>query len=86
MDIRCTICGDAWDIESLHHVGPGVGFDEAARLFRLMGCRAFRGQDHAPVIDKPAADAAVVLFDLLGDDVDGIAAMLEDAELFGMLD
>lgn len=63
-------------------------FDQIAKDFRTLGCQAlkeFRGTD-APCEGAPsirAGDRAAVasaLYDLLGDDMDGAAALLDDFE------
>ena len=52
--------------------------------FRRRGCPAFGGTCSEPSTDTDRTwglrpqDAAAVLFDVLGDDTDGVAAMLED--------
>jgi len=82
-DIRCTKCGEPWDIDTLHEMGDWVGetltFAQARERFYREGCRAFRTV-HNVEIDTTRASAEAVLVDLLGDDVDGVAAMLEDFE------
>lgn len=84
MDIRCTTCGEPWDIDSLHDLvaeDQAADFDDAYRLFVMDGCGAF-GTSHNATKASPAIQ---MLTDLLGDDVDGLAAELEDAELMGLL-
>lgn len=79
MDIRCTICGEPWDVDELHDV-PGRTYKQAVSAFRSTGCAVF-GSTHGMVGDDTADEAAGIsaaLFDILGDDVDGIAAELAD--------
>lgn len=76
MDIRCPFCREPWDLDSLHDNALGLSFEEAYRRFRTEGCGS--------VLDNPActsgrADPALAeLADLLGDDADGYAALVED--------
>lgn len=86
-DIRCTVCGEAWDMDTLHDEA-----DESRRTlaavrndFRKRGCAAINSP-HATIRNTAAAEASAILFDMLGDDIDGIAAMLEDGESFGLFD
>lgn len=84
MDIRCTQCGEPWAVDSLHDLvaeGAAVDFSDARRVFALEGCSAF-GTSHAATTASPAI---AMLTDLLGDDVDGLAAELEDAAALGWL-
>lgn len=76
MDLYCPVCGEPWDIDALHDV-PGVPFEVARRRFAREGCRLF-GTSHNDIIDADRAAKSAVLHQLLGDDVDGIAAMMED--------
>ena len=83
MDIRCGICAEPWDLDSLHDEADyrGVSFDDIRRDFTRNGCIALGG-------DKcERTDAGYIvseLADILGDDVDGLASILEDAESLGI--
>lgn len=92
MDIRCRRCGEPWDNDTIHeevaeraYLGEETTYSEVAAEFRAKGCQAFRvftGNDQ-PCKRTGAnnAEAAGVLADLLGDDMDGAAALLEDFEM-----
>jgi hypothetical protein len=55
-------------------------YTEVMRDFQQRGCEAL-GESHGEGESNPYADA---LYDLLGDDLDGAAAMMEDfPNLFG---
>lgn len=84
MDIRCPICGEPWDMDELHDLIPDEcdDYHKAVSLFRNKGCEAF-GSKHNVIENKNAATLTSMLFDVLGDDVDGIASELEDAENMG---
>lgn len=54
---------------------PAIG--AARRRFAREGCRVF-GTKHNSSADSDRAAKSAVLHQLLGDDVDGIAALVED--------
>ena len=84
-DVYCTKCGEPWEVDTLHEAAKDQGhtFGEILAGFRAHGCKALSGFGFGlvkcnPNGDTRAADLSGLLFDLLGDDVDGVAAMLED--------
>jgi hypothetical protein len=85
MDIYCPICGEPFDIDSLHDAveeGIATNFSSALEKFKEKGCNLW-GYLHCTtgVEGKERAEISSALFDILGDDVDGIAAMMEDYEM-----
>jgi hypothetical protein len=54
--------------------------------FRKRGCEAL-GSSHGFIEnrDESAAQLSAMLFDIFGDDVDGIATELDEAEYFGII-
>lgn len=83
MNIRCRYCGEPWDNDTLHDVyderDRKVPYARAAKLFRTYGCPAMDGR--AVKCSGAGADPGIgELTDLLGGDMDGLAAMLEDFE------
>ena len=87
MDLYCTVCGEPWDVDTLHDI-DGASYSDKRRRFQVEGCAAL-GTAHALLEDgeRPfRALASEALFDVLGDDVDGVASELADAEYFGLLD
>lgn len=76
MDIYCPVCGEPWAVDELHAV-PGEAFEAARRRFRAEGCAVF-GSRHNTPIDADTAARSAALFSLLGDDIDGIASLMED--------
>jgi hypothetical protein len=88
VDLYCRICGEPWAIDSLHDAAEDLqkSFKDVSREFRSKGCEALG----LPACAGPPSEAtdstyglrpqeaASALYDLLGDDVDGAAAMLED--------
>lgn len=81
MDIICPRCAEPWEIDTLHEYADeyGITFREVSKAFRTKGC----GEAFAEWgIDSCVADANAgmrfVLADLLGEDIDGYAALMED--------
>lgn len=86
MDVMCGVCGEPWDIDELHDNEAGVPFKQAMGLLRTQGCGVVFGTRCAPPedpADRARVGIAREVMDLLGDDVDGAAAMLEDFNLLG---
>jgi hypothetical protein len=76
IDIKCRICGEPWDNDELHYV-DGKTYTEAAAEFRAVGCEVFE-TNHS---GRRADPGIGVITDLLGDDMDGLASMIEDFDL-----
>ena len=85
MDIYCHVCGEPVDIDELHYIAEDEHstFREVLAQFTAEGCTALNGVCN-PFPDTRRATVAAIASELLGDDVDGIAAMMEDAEALGM--
>jgi hypothetical protein len=84
MDIRCPICGEPWDMDELHDNDEGLSYTEAAAVFRTEGCGAVFGGTCKPT-NRATSDTLAAIYDLMGDDMDGCASMIEDAEMMGLL-
>lgn len=82
MDLRCARCAEPIDNDELHCVAEerGTTYALVAREFRANGCVAVTGTVCEPS-DSIMASAAGAMYDLLGDDMDGAAAMLDDFEM-----
>lgn len=94
MDIYCARCGEPWDIDSLHEeVNARQEFGEATFAqvrdeFYSRGCVALvtafgslTCERSGPVTADGRLSPAMamsVLVDIMGDDIDGVAAMMED--------
>lgn len=81
MDIYCTGCGEPWAVSCLADPLEHGLTVNGSRITRCGGC------DTRPASEpRPArALAAEALGDLMPDDPDGVAAMLEDAEAWGLI-
>ena len=90
MDVYCPVCTEPLDISCFHDEADeqGISFNEALRAFQSRGCESLTVYGFGPCekVDSLRGDAMSALFDLLGDDVDGAAAMMEDFEYMGMFD
>ena len=75
MDLYCERCGEPWDHYYVHHeMTP----QERNQFLHGEGCPSCYGK---PVEKRPfRAEIAAALHDVLGDDTDGLAAEMEDAE------
>ena len=95
-DIYCPRCGEPWDIDSLHEEtdhrqgsGEEISFNGVRRDFSRRGCLAmtvYRIPEDECVLDtgNARAMASGVLMDILGDDIDGVASLMDDAHALGM--
>jgi len=94
MDIMCPRCGEPWDNDELHEEashrqeeGLNSSYATVAADFRVRGCGAFTAygaECNAEALGSGRAAAASALYDLLGDDMDGAAAMLDDGAYLGL--
>ena len=75
MDLICTNCGEPWDMDTVLHDEPD---DFKRRGAAIIQCPACKENGPAPKELREKLLAAREAGDLLGDDVDGYAAMLED--------
>lgn len=100
MDIYCPKCGEPFDHDCLHeeaearmHGAPAEGpvyqetYQQVKHEFYREGCGALKafGAKCSPAPDTNAASLAAMVYELSGDDLDGAAADLEDAEMLGLL-
>ena len=75
MDLYCSRCGEPYELDYVMH---DMTVLERADFNTGKGCQSCKGKE---VTKRPfRAELASVLRDVLGDDVDGIAAEMEDAE------
>lgn len=92
MDIYCVKCGEPIDNDELHYIAEDDDRDYRTILrdFRVKGCvglgagyRCNTEPDTAtdPVYGLTRSQASSALFDIMGDDVDGVMSEMQD--LFG---
>lgn len=84
MDIYCVKCGEPIEIETIHEYASDTGstFTEVLQVFQSAGCgEAFSnwGFTCNPSIEgNDRASIAAIAYELLGDDIDGAAAMFDE--------
>lgn len=93
MDINCPKCGEPLDADELHDI-EGMTYQQARDAFfdgvdnplrpgeKLIGCSAV-GFRHNDIPDARSAMISQAARDIMGDDIDGIASMMEDSHYFG---
>ena len=80
MDILCTRCGEPWDVCSLT---DDMTSGEAKYLKAGRGCPCCINKPDSEVTNR-APDASLAqraIADVLGDDIDGLAATVDDFNL-----
>ena len=88
MDIYCPRCNEPVELDYIHDVVEGrridgddtATYDTVAADYRVRGCPALDGTCNPDTI-RTGDTAAGVIFELLGDDMDGAAAMMEDMDM-----
>jgi len=81
MDVYCPTCAGQRDTDEFHEVAAerGTCYEVVAAAFRSTGCEALgMGKCKPSRETRGRAMAISALYDLLGDDMDGAAAMIED--------
>ena len=84
MDIYCHRCGEPWEIDTFHDIADerGETFAVVMSAFQREGCGAtgWVAQCERATGDgaRMRGDMSAALAEMLGDDIDGIAAMMED--------
>ncbi len=84
MDVPCRVCGEPLDMDCLHDVADELGltFAQVSANYRTKGCAGLAGSSYENPSCTPRGNVAArgMVYDLLGDDIDGAAVMLEDME------
>jgi hypothetical protein len=78
MDIYCINCGEPWELYNDGEVEPAYKMALGGVCPACNGDPAKAGRSGAK-----QAEATAALISILGDDVDGIASMLDDFEYIG---
>ena len=86
MDLYCGNCGEPWDLYSVRDVQRGEDNDPAWKLnkhghIEVCPCCP-KDEDGRPIkqeIKNQRAQLSVIAASMMGDDLDGAAAMMEDA-------
>lgn len=83
-DVRCPRCTEPIDIDAFHDIAEDRGetFDQVWAEFRRTGCRVIDG---IPCRVSPRAYLVDALTEVFGDDIDGLAGDLADAEALGLI-
>ncbi len=79
MDLICTSCGEPWDLDYVLHEEPEAFERKGSAIVSCPCCPEQKGK--VTKAQKEKLEAARELGELLGDDVDGYAAQLEDLGL-----
>ena len=74
MDLYCQICGEPYEA---YHVNHDMPPDEKTYFLEGLGCIYCKGIE--PRGGRPfIAQASSAMMDMLGDDLDGVASMMDD--------
>lgn len=82
MDIRCRKCAEPIDMDEFHDIAADMGttFRHVLNTFAQHGCIALGMRCNDEETDRELAAISGALFDMLGDDIDGVASDLSDWE------
>ena len=80
MDVYCHICGEPWENDTFQDVAEEnkLTYADVQHLFRRTGCEVITGGMKCKPRETVQGAAMLALYDVLGDDFDGIASTLED--------
>lgn len=84
MDILCPKCSEPWEIDCLHDLVEEEkysSFDQAFKKFRKVGCAALDSKCYNHQVSDLRLQQIQIIYDLMGDDVDGCASSFEDLGL-----
>lgn len=87
MDINCRNCGEPWDInESLTGLNDGGTMQDIVNGRGCPSCHWGKDQVELYERDQMISMAMGIGADLMGDDIDGIASMIDDFDYLGLFD
>lgn len=75
MDLYCTTCGEPHEIESLQEPEE---YGLTVKGHMIVACGSCEFHRKHGTIDTGTAKTAASMHEILGDDIDGIASMMED--------
>ena len=84
MDIRCTNCGEPWDVDHVLHEAEPEDFDRQGGLITRCPCCEENQRTPRPAKERSRLAAIAAVAPLFGDDLDGLAAFLEDVEILDL--
>ena len=82
MDLVCTCCGEPWHIDHVLHHEPDE-FDRDGGLIRACPCCHGKKPEGMTEERRGRLQAVAAAAELLGDDVDGLAAIIDDLDALG---
>ena len=74
-DLHCTKCGEPWDMDCISEPDE---YGLTVKGSRIIACSACKWHAERGNLMAGTAAAASAMHDLLGDDIDGVASMMED--------
>jgi hypothetical protein len=80
MDLPCINCGEPWDMDYVLHEAPHEFTRTHGRIDRCPACPT-TGNPQLSATERARLEAIATLADILGPDIDGLAAELEDCGL-----
>lgn len=84
MDVICHKCGEPWDMIEVGEFSRQYDGGNQRDFHAGKGCPSCLWGEKAPKVQPRRAELASILTELLGDDIDGLACELEDAEMLGL--
>lgn len=76
MDTYCTNCAEPWSVDYVLHEAPQDFLRQGSKILSCPSCKGEK--KHLSKKQEDIATTAATFADLLGDDIDGLAAMMED--------
>lgn len=77
-DLICTKCGEPWDMDYVIHEEPQEFERRGPAITSCPACEFHKRENGGSILRPGESEAMLALADVMGDDSDGYAAMLED--------
>ena len=74
-DLHCTKCGEPWELDCISEPGE---YGLTVKGSRIVSCSACAWHAERGNLLAGTAAAAAAMHDILGDDIDGVASMMQD--------